>query len=79
MKLQAKCLFEYIYFMDERSNFDGIMIQNEKIGAKLAENDYIISSYIEPDSEIYKDDIVVIGYYLILELLEEKDTLKNLA
>lgn len=62
-KLQAKCLFEYIYFMDERSNFDGIMIDSKRkeFGAKLAENDYIISSYIEPDSEIYKDDIVVIG------------------
>ena len=62
-KLQAKCLFEYIYFMDERSNFDGIMIDSKRkeFGAKLAENDFIISSYVEPDSEIYKEDIVVIG------------------
>ena len=62
-KLESKCLFEYIYFMDERSNFDGIMIDTKRkqFGAKLAENDFIISSYIQPDSAIYKEDIVVIG------------------
>lgn len=62
-KLEAKCLFEYIYFMDERSNFDGIMIDSKRkeFGAKLAENDFIISSYIQPDSAIYKEDIVVVG------------------
>ena len=62
-KLEAKCLFEYIYFMDERSNYDGVMIDSKRkeFGEKLAENDFIISSYIQPDSEIYKEDIVVIG------------------
>ena len=62
-KLESKCLFEYIYFMDERSNFDGVMIDTKRkeFGAKLAENDFIISSYIQPDSAIYKEDIVVIG------------------